>query len=180
MKTYIYIIGVATILLLIGTLFSQKKLVGESIMDVTYSISGRPIQLVKQPTKDVGLATYFGNEIITDLNNDGNADSVFLITQERTTGEVLYYLVAALKTDTGYVGSQAMLIGDRIAPQTTEVQQGYTNRIIINYAVRKPGENMTASPSVGKSMYVLFDPRQLDFGELVQNFEGESNVPVLR
>ncbi|HRH21982.1 MAG TPA: hypothetical protein PLJ58_02155, partial [bacterium] len=44
----------------------------------------------------------------------------------------------------------AILLGDRIAPQTTEWLDG---EIVVNYAERKAGEAMTVSPSVGVSRY---------------------------
>jgi len=45
---------------------------------------------------------------------------------------------------------------------------------VVNYAVRAPGEPMTARPSVGKSVWLKLDPQTMQFGEVVQNFEGES------
>ena len=54
--------------------------------------------------------------------------------------------MVALKTATGYSGTNAVLLGDRIAPQTTRIVDGL---IEVNYADRAPGEPMTARPSVG-------------------------------
>jgi hypothetical protein len=45
---------------------------------------------------------------------------------------------------------------------------------VVNYADRKKGEPMTAQPSVGKSIWIKLDPKLMQFGEVVQNFEGES------
>jgi hypothetical protein len=64
------------------------------------------------------------------------------------------------------------LIADRIAPQTTEYRDGL---VVVNYAERRPGEPFTTPPSVGKSLWLKYDPVAMDFGEVVQNFEGESN-----
>jgi hypothetical protein len=87
-----------------------------------------------------------------------------------------FYVVAALNTVNGYVGSQGLLLGDRIAPQTTEMSQNprHVNVIVVNYADRKPGEPMVTEPSVGKSIWIKLDPKIMQFGEVVQNFEGES------
>ncbi|HEY4486176.1 MAG TPA: hypothetical protein VJB70_00370, partial [Candidatus Paceibacterota bacterium] len=65
-----------------------------------------------------------------------------------------------------------VLLGDRIAPQTTERGEG--RMVVVNYTERAYGEPMTASPSVGKNLWLLLDPKTLQFGEVVQNFEGES------
>jgi len=50
-----------------------------------------------------------------------------------------------------YKGTNAILLGDRIAPQTTEIKNG---QVIVNYADRAAGEPMTARPSVGVSKYL--------------------------
>ena len=90
------------------------------------------------------VTRYFGNDARGDLNADGKDDVVFLVSQNTGgTGE-FYYAVAALATDTGYKTTNAFLIGDRIAPQSTNISAG---EIHVNYAERKPGEPMTAQPS---------------------------------
>lgn len=94
---------------------------------------------------------YFGNEAFDDLNGDGLMDVVFLLTQDGGGSGTFYYAAAAIKTPAGYQGANAVFIGERIAPQTTEIKNG---EIIINYADRKPGEPMTAQPSVGVSKYL--------------------------
>ncbi|MEK7639076.1 MAG: hypothetical protein AAB388_02875 [Patescibacteria group bacterium] len=146
---------------------------------VTFTISGQPVTLqngVAEAVTDLGgaaktMVRYFGNELRHDVDGDGVEDVVFLITQEAGGSGTFFYAVAALKRETGYVGSEALFIGDRIAPQTTEPGEG--RQIIINYADRAPGEPMTTSPSHGKSLHLLFDVATLSFGEVVQNFEGE-------
>jgi len=48
------------------------------------------------------------------------------------------------------------------------------NILVVNYADRKTGEDFTIAPSVGKSIYLKLDPKTSQFGEVVQNFEGEA------
>lgn len=119
---------------------------------------------------------YFGNEYRTDLNNDGREDVVFLLTQETGGSGVFYYVVAALNTERGYVGSDGYLLGDRIAPQSIEMSSNprQKNVIVANYADRAPGEPMTAQPSVGKSAYLKLDVPSMQWGIVEPNFEGES------
>ncbi len=91
---------------------------------------------------------YFGNEAKGDLNGDGQEDVAFLITQDGGGSGLFYYVVVALKTQDGYKTTNAFLIGDRIAPQSTEIHSD-SKELHVNFAERKKGEPMTAQPSVG-------------------------------
>jgi hypothetical protein len=135
-----------------------------------YLIEGERVRLGEEGTQ------YFGNELQTDLDGDGHEDRVFLLTQEKGGSGTFYYAVSALNTRGGYVGSDGYLLGDRIAPQTTEVSQNPKHRhvVVINYADRAPGEPMTARPSKGKSVYLKLDPESMRWGIVEPNFEGES------
>jgi heat shock protein HslJ len=124
------------------------------------------------------VTRYFGNELKTDLNGDGREDTFFLLTQETGGSGTFYYGVGALNTVDGYVGTQGLFIGDRIAPQTTNKGDG--NIVVVNYAVRKAGEDFSVRPSLGKSLWLKLDPATLQFGEVVQNFEGEANPAVMK
>lgn len=98
------------------------------------------------------ITRYFGNEAFGDLNNDGTEDAGFVLTQQEGGSGTFYYAVAALKTVAGYEGTNAVLLGDRIAPQTTEIRNG---TLIVNYADRALSEPMTTQPSIGKSKYLV-------------------------
>lgn len=127
--------------------------------DVSIEVEGQVVQLVggaAETEAAPGSATkvvtrYFGNESTGDLNADGTPDVAFLISQSRGGSGTFFYVVAALKTSNGYTGTNAVLLGDRIAPQTTRIGGG---ELIVNYADRKPGEPMTTAPSVGVSKFL--------------------------
>ena len=122
--------------------------------NTTYIINGEPITLVNGyqeeligPGSDAKRVTkYFGNEAEGDLNGDDQKDVAFYLTQDGGGSGTFYYLVASLKVGDGYKGTDAILIGDRIAPDTTQIKNG---EIIANYVDRKPGEPMSTQPSVG-------------------------------
>ena len=135
-----------------------------------YTIDGNQIILG-------GESRYFGNELITDLNNDGRDDMVFLITHQPGGSGTFFYVVAALNTDAGYIGSEGYLLGDRVSPQTTEVSQNpqHQNVVVVNYADRAPEEPMTAQPSIGKSAYLKLDTESMQWGVVLPNFEGEAD-----
>jgi heat shock protein HslJ len=146
----------------------------------TYIIDGQSVTLINgkaEVASAPGSATktvteYFGNEAVGDLNGDSTPDVAFILTQTSGGSGTFYYVVGAIKTPGGYQGTSAVLLGDRIAPQTTEIKDG---KVIVNYADRAQGESFTVQPSVGKSLVLLLDPGSMQFGEVVQNFEGEAN-----
>ena len=127
--------------------------------NATYIIDGQPVTLVNgsastpvAPGSASQLVTqYFGNDATGDLNGDGTLDTAFLLTQNAGGSGTFYYVVVALKTAGGYLGTNAVLLGDRVAPQPTEIQNG---EVVANYAERKAGEPMTTEPSVGVSKYL--------------------------
>ncbi len=119
------------------------------------------------------IIRYFGNEAKGDINSDGKEDTVFLITKETGGTGLFYYLVGILATDILPKGTKAVFIGDRIAPQSTEIRDGV---ILVNYVDRKPEEAFTVQPSVGKTLRLKLDNIALDFGEVVVDFEGESDT----
>ncbi len=191
-----YIIGlIVLIVVLVGGFYAlnayiyNEKQVDEGVSvdpkDGRYLISGEFVQFtdglseVPSAPGSASLITtrYFGNEVKGDLDGDSDEDVAFLITQEGGGSGTFFYLVGAIKEDAGYRGTNAVLIGDRIAPQTTEFKDG---RIIVNYADRAAGEPMTAQPSVGKSLYLKYDSESMSFGEVVQNFEGEADPSVMK
>jgi hypothetical protein len=119
---------------------------------------------------------YFGNNLEIDLNDDGRKDVVFLLTQETGGSGTFYYAVAALNTERGYIGSDAYLLGDRIAPQTIEMSPNprHVNVVVVNYADRAAEAAMTTAPDQGKSVYLKLDISSMQWGIVEPNFEGES------
>lgn len=134
--------------------------------DATYIINGERITLknglaesdIVPDSSSKTITRYFGNDVVGDLNQDGLADVAFLLTQDNGGSGTFYYLTAALANKDGYEGLNAILLGDRISPQTTEIRNG---EITVNYAERKDGEPFTISPSIGVSKYFKVINKQL-------------------
>lgn len=147
----------------------------------SYVIDGATVKLTNgyaETEAAPGSATkivtkFFGNELKKDLDGDGREDVAFIITQDMGGSGTFFYVVANLDTLTGHKVSDAVLLGDRIAPQTIESGEGRS--IIVNYLDRAHGEAMSVDPSVGKSMRLLLDPQTLQFGVVAQDFEGEAD-----
>lgn len=163
----------------------KQATAADDYRDAEYIINGERVLLVDgvsiveaAPGSSSQIVTrYFGNEVVADLDGDGREDVAFILTQDTGGSGTFYYIVAALNTDRGFVGSEAVLLGDRIAPQTTELSRNpnHTGVIVVNYADRAPGEPMTAQPSVGKSLYLKLDAQSMQFGIVDNAFEGEAD-----
>ena len=119
---------------------------GESVVEI---VPGTASKLVTK---------VFGNEIKGDFNGDGLEDVAFLLTQTGGGNGVFYYVAVALKNETGYKGTNAILLGDRIAPQGILYSSGV---LAVNYADRKVEEPMTTAPSVGTTKFLTLDIKRL-------------------
>jgi hypothetical protein len=126
--------------------------------DIAYLVEGQAIQLhngeAETPIANSSSKTVtriFGNEAEGDLNGDGVSDIAFILTQSAGGSGTFFYAAAALKSDSGYTGTNAVFLGDRIAPQSTEIRDG---KLFVNYATRREGEPFTTMPSVGVSTWM--------------------------
>ncbi len=188
-KTLIWI-GIILVVLIVGFyafnsyIYNEKQgdqIPAASPKDATYVIDGKVVKLTNGRAETEAapnsaskiVTTYFGNEVKTDFDKDGREDVAFILTQETGGSGVFYYVVAALNKETGYEGSQGLLLGDRIAPQRTELST--SSLVVVSYADRKPGEDFSVQPSVVKSIQLLLDTQSMQFGEVVKDFEGEAD-----
>jgi hypothetical protein len=126
--------------------------------NIYYGIEGQEILLqngsaetaIVPGSASKAITKYFGNEVRGDFNGDGTEDIAFLLTQDPGGSGTFYYIVAALNISGGYSGTNAIFLGDRIAPQSTEFKDG---EIVVNYADRNPDDPMTAAPTLGVSKH---------------------------
>ncbi len=152
------------IIIILGLVFFTKGS-NPGYKNATYLIGGENVTLVNGVAEKASapdsvsktITKYFGNEEEVDLDQDGQMDMVFLLTQETGGSGVFYYLAGALKNErvgkNSYWGMSAVYLGDRIAPQNIKV---VGNEILVNYTDRKKDEPMTTEPSVSVSRYFKF------------------------
>jgi hypothetical protein len=191
----IQIILLVLIIIGLGLIFTQKFWVdwlvnfileskGEVVevndpLNLTYKIAGQDYQLVNgkiekeiapgSASKEVVMV--FGEPVYADLDKDGDQDAVMFLIQQSSGSGTFFYVVAAVRDGRGYKGTGAMFLGDRIAPQNINIIDG---RAVANFAERQPGESFATPPSVGKSVWIHLDTKNMELGEWVKDFEGES------
>jgi len=93
----------------------------------------------------------FGQPVFGDLNEDGNKDAALFLMHKPGGSGTFYYVAAALNANGTFRGTNAVLLGDRVAPQTIEVRNAV---VIAKYADRRTEESMSTPPSVGMSKYL--------------------------
>ena len=153
-----------------------------SLKNGIYLVDGTVVTLVNGVSKvaaapgSASMITtqYFGNQATGDLNGDGQDDAAFILTQSGGGSGTFYYIVAALATAKGYEGTNAILLGDRIAPQTTQIQNG---EIVVSYADRNPTDPMTTAPSVGVTKYFKIQDNRLVEAPVVASSE-QTQTPL--
>jgi hypothetical protein len=130
-----------------------------SPLDATYNIEGHEVQLAQGRAEEdsaPGAASktvtqIFGEPVYGDVNDDGANDAALLLSVDAGGSGTFYYVAVALKDGEGYLGTNAILLGDRIAPQTVEIRNGV---VIANFAERAPDAAMTDQPTEGVSAYL--------------------------
>jgi hypothetical protein len=149
--------------------------------NTTYIIEGKQITLesgsaeaeIAPGSASKEVTKIFSEPVYGDLDNDGDDDAIVFLTQNSGGSGTFYYVAAALNDEGVYAGTEALLLGDRIAPQTLDIRDGFA---IANYADRKAGDAMTTPPSVGMSLYaaisggkfVLIAPQKGDKSDLIK------------
>jgi heat shock protein HslJ len=135
-----------------------------SFQDIAYTIDGEPVRLEKGVSEREAapgsagkvVTRHFGHQAEGDLDGDGNPDVAFLLTQDAGGTGTFFYLVGAIRTEAGFRGTRAAYLGDRIAPQGTEIRDG---TVVVNYAEHRPGEPMVGTPSVRTSAQFRYQPK---------------------
>ena len=95
-----------------------------------------------------------GEPVMGDADGDGDRDVALLVQNDPGGSGTFYYAVVAIDNDGVYRASNALLLGDRIEPQTVEFIDG---RFDYTYAERRAGEPMVAHPSVEKTVAITVD-----------------------
>ena len=150
-----------------GGVFSPTVVWAMDPLNAAYIIEGEEVRLVQGRAKAEfapGSATkiktsVFGKPEYGDLDGDGDEDAALFLVQDPGGSGTFYYVAASLNKGAKYSGTNAVLVGDRIAPQTLKIRDGV---IIADYNDRRPDEPMAAPPSVGKKKLLAIKDGRLE------------------
>jgi heat shock protein HslJ len=146
----------------------------QDVKNSSYVIDGTSFKLVDGIAVNVvapsfasrQTITIFGEPLYSDFNGDGKNDGAVILMRTGEGAGIFYYAALAIATGTGYQPTNTILLGDRIAPQLPGKENG---RAVFNYAERKPGEAVTAQPSIGKSLFIEYSTTTGQISEWVKN-----------
>jgi hypothetical protein len=99
-----------------------------------------------------------GDVVQGDLDGDGDLDVVLFLVHNPGGSGTFFYVAAAENIHGRYVGTNAVLICDRIAPKGLKVRNGV---ISAEYARRAPHEPMSAVPSIHMVMELVVEQTRL-------------------
>lgn len=95
-----------------------------------------------------------GEPVMGDATGDGRPDAALLLENDPGGSGTFYYAVLAVDDDGSYRATNAVSLGDRIAPRGVEFTEG---RFVYRYLERKPGEPLAVAPSVEKRTAITVD-----------------------
>ncbi len=152
-------------------------------LNITYVVGGQSFnlvngkaELVTENSSSKNTLFIFGEPVYGDLDKDGDNDAAVLLVNNPGGSGIFYYAALAINNNGAYSATGTMLLGDRIAPQTVEIQDGHA---LYNFAERKGTDPMSTPPSIGKSVWVYYNAKDNTIGEWVKNFEGETDNKTL-
>jgi hypothetical protein len=138
---------------------SRSALAGASPESASYRIDGRVVALhdgkhaepAAPGSAALDTTSVWGTPITADL--DGDKDAVVIIATEPGGSGTFYYVAVAELDGGAYTGSAGLLLGDRIDPQRVTFDDGV---VTVDYAERRPGEPMSAQPTVTTSKRFVY------------------------
>ncbi|MEK7176118.1 MAG: hypothetical protein AAB695_01955 [Patescibacteria group bacterium] len=98
-------------------------------------------------------ATVLENRAYGDLNNDGKTDVVVFLAESGGGSGVFIYAAAYVSGPINYKGSNAVFLGDRIAPQNVFIKNGI---VTVSYLDRGPDEPFAAEPTFAVSKELVY------------------------
>jgi hypothetical protein len=134
--------------------------------NTAYRIEGEAVQLIDghnerpaAPGSASKIATgILGNPAAGDLDGNGRPDVALTLFQQTGGTGTFVYVAAAIRHASGFRGTNAVFIGDRIVVDRISIR---SEVIVVAYRDRNAGEPMAADPSVARTLHCIVDNGEL-------------------
>ncbi len=164
-----------TMLLLLITACSVDKVADSAVdfdatgtnpLQATYSLNGLEVTLrdgrFDMPAAPGAAAritvSVFGPPVYGYLDDDQDMDAALILVHQGGGSGTFYYVAAAIADESGYRGTNAVLLGDRIVPKLVNIQH---RSIVAEFLDRKTSQPFSATPTVAVSRYAILDEHEL-------------------
>ena len=137
---------------------------GSDPLNISYEVGGTVVKLVDGeyegviPGSAAKVVTSVWDVYIDSLTQEGRDDAAVILVQNPGGSGTFYYIAAGIDKGDGYLGTNAIFLGDRIAMQTVEIDN---MQIIVNYTDNVEGDSMADGTSVGVSKWFVVDGDKL-------------------
>jgi heat shock protein HslJ len=174
----------ALLLAFIGSCAPKDESSGLNPENATYMIEGETIALQDgsfSKKAAPGSATMIsvsihGDPIYGDVDGDGDEDAVLVLVRDPGGSGTFYYSALAVNTDSGYTGTDAILLGDRIMPQSIRIED---RRAKVDFLTRNVDESFAVEPSHARSIHLQYSPENFTLVQVAVDFEGEADPKVM-
>ena len=109
--------------------------------NISYRIEGKEVDLINGRSEKEAApgsvskitTAVLGNSAVGELNDDGRPDAALILFQNTGGTGTFIYAAAAINRNDGYYGTNAVLLGDRIALDRVSIRNGV---IVVEYRDR--------------------------------------------
>ncbi|MGB5626524.1 MAG: hypothetical protein WBM61_12365, partial [Woeseiaceae bacterium] len=164
-----------TMLLLLITACSVDKVADSAVdfdatgtnpLQATYSLNGLEVTLrdgrFDMPAAPGAAArisvSVFGPPVYGYLDDDQDMDAALILVHQGGGSGTFYEVAAAIADESGYRGTNAVLLGDRIVPKLVNIQH---RSIVAEFLDRKTSQPFSATPTVAVSRFAFLDGDEL-------------------
>ena len=120
----------------------------------TVTLSGGKAEQTDPETGEVEDTLLLDEKGYGDLNGDGKQDAVVLLSQSGSGSGVFIYAAAYVSGPLNYKGTNAVFLGDRVAPESVSISNGV---VTVKYLDRGPDEPYAADPTIPSSKQFVYN-----------------------
>jgi len=156
----VYNVSMKKILIVVVIIAALFYLFKDSKSEVKTTVPDNPDATFRP---DPTLATFSGLEgevtileekAYGDINGDQKPDTAVLLAESGGGSGVFIYAAAYVSGPVNYKGTNAVFLGDRIAPQTVSINAAGV--IKVSYLDRAPDEAFAAEPTISVSKELIY------------------------